>query len=130
MHIKLRCLAIDLAVTISQSTFRKVPFRKVPFGKVPFRKVPFRFANYRNANNCIIHITKLDFNKPQGTTITPTFRDNCSRVIFIGYINELHYVSTVHDKNSPNSTRLANLKRTLSQSSDKRGHSLLKEEKG
>jgi len=79
-----------------------------------------------NANNCIIHITESDVNKPQGTTITPKFQDNCSRVIFIGYINELHYVSTVPDKNSPNRTRLANFKRTLTQSTDQKRAQLAK----
>ena len=79
-----------------------------------------------NANNCIIHIIESDVNKPQGTTITPTFQDNCSRVIFIGYISELHYVSTVPDKNSPNRTRLANLKSTLSQSTDQKRAQLAK----
>ena len=51
-----------------------------------------------NASNCVIHITESVVNKPQGTIITPIFQDKCSRVIFIGYINELHYVSTMQSE--------------------------------
>ena len=40
-----------------------------------------------NANNCVIHITESDINKPEGTTITPVSHDQQPRVIFIGYIN-------------------------------------------
>lgn len=70
-----------------------------------------------NANNCVIHITESDINKPQGTIITPIFHDQRYRVIFIGYIN---YVSTLPDKSNPNRTRLAYLKKKLSQDRHKR----------
>ena len=69
-----------------------------------------------NAHNCVIHITEPDINKPQGTIITPVFPDQQPRVIFIGDINDLHYVSTVPYKTSINKSRLAYLKRKLCQS--------------
>ena len=55
-----------------------------------------------NAHNCVIHITESDLNKPDGTVITPVVHENQRKTIFIGYINELHYVSTVPDKNNQN----------------------------
>ena len=58
-----------------------------------------------NANNCVIHITESDINEPEGTTITPVSHDQQPRVIFGGYINELHYVSTVPYKNNLNKSR-------------------------
>ena len=53
-----------------------------------------------NAHNCVIHITESDINKPDGTIliITPVVHEGQTNTIFIGYINELHYVSTVPDK--------------------------------
>ena len=55
-----------------------------------------------NAFNCIIHITESDINKPDGTVITPVFCQERPKTIFIGYINELHYVSSVPDKKGKN----------------------------
>ena len=71
-----------------------------------------------NAHNCVIHITESDVNKPHGTIITPVLHEERPNTIFIGYINELHYVSTVPLKNSPNKTRLGYLKRKLKESDD------------
>ena len=79
-----------------------------------------------NASNCVIHITELDINKPEGTIITPVSHDQQPRVIFIRYINELHYVSTVPYKNGPNKNRLAYLKSKLSQSEDQKTAQLKK----
>ena len=55
-----------------------------------------------NAFNCIIHITESDINKPDGTVITPVLCQEQPKTIFIGYINELHYVSSVPDKTGKN----------------------------
>ena len=53
-----------------------------------------------NAHKCVIHITESDMNKPDGTIliITPVVHEGQTNTIFIGHINELHYVSTVPDK--------------------------------
>ena len=74
-----------------------------------------------NAFNCIIHITESDINKPDGTIITPV-HEGQPNTIFIGYINELHYVSSVPDNNTPsqNKNRLKNLKRKLIETEDQR----------
>ena len=40
---------------------------------------------------CIIYITESDINKPDGTVITPVSYIGQPRIIFIGYINQLHY---------------------------------------
>ena len=82
-----------------------------------------------NAHNCVIHITQSDIDKPQGTVITPVFPDQHPRVIFIGYINDLHYVSTVPYKTSINKSRLAYLKRKLLQSDDQKTTQLGKRRK-
>ena len=50
-----------------------------------------------NAYNCIIHITESDVNKPDGPIITPVLHERQPNIIFIGYITELHYVSSVPD---------------------------------
>ena len=70
-----------------------------------------------NSHNCVIHITESDFNKPDGAIIYPastTYHEKRQTVIFIGYINGLHYVSTVPLSNCGRSSRLAYLKRKLS----------------
>ena len=53
-----------------------------------------------NANNCVIHITESDINKPEGTIITPVSHDQQPKVIFIGYINELHCFNCALQKRS------------------------------
>ena len=66
-----------------------------------------------NAYNCVVHITESDINKPHGTIITPILQEGRSNTIFIGYINELHYVSTIPLQNSQNRNKLTYLKRKL-----------------
>ena len=51
-----------------------------------------------NAHNCVIHITESDINKREGKIITLVVNEGQLRTIFIGYINGLHYVSTVPKK--------------------------------
>ena len=46
-----------------------------------------------NAFNCVIHITESKANSLQATIITPAFQQEIQHTIFIGYINDLHYVS-------------------------------------
>lgn len=82
-----------------------------------------------NAHNCIIHITESDVNKQHGTRITPIFSEGRPNVIFIGYINELHYVSTIPLKNSQNKNRLTYLKRKLLQCDNQKEERLAKRRK-
>ena len=58
-----------------------------------------------NAFNCVIHITESDINKPDGTVITPVLsqvKSDQRQYLLPGYINELHYVSSVPDKTDRN----------------------------
>jgi len=79
-----------------------------------------------NAHNCVIYITESDVNKPHGTIITPVDCEGGANTIFIGYINELHYVSTVPLTDSPNKNRLTYLKRKLLESDDQKEKRLAK----
>lgn len=76
---------------------------------------------FSNTYDCTIHILESDINKSHGTTITPVCNKARPNVIFIGYINELHYVSSVPDKNSPNKNTLRYLKRKLKEPDDQKG---------
>ena len=82
-----------------------------------------------NAHNCIIHITEFDLNKPHGTIIAPILHEGRPNTIFIGYINELHYVSTMALENSQNINRLSYLKRKLLQSDSQNEKTLAKSRK-
>lgn len=59
-----------------------------------------------SALNCVIHIVDSNANSPQATIITPVVQQGTQQTIFIGYINHLHYVSTVTDTNNQNISRL------------------------
>ena len=67
-----------------------------------------------NAFNCVIHITGSNANLLQATIITPALQQEIQQTIFIGYINDLHYVSTVTHSNSQIINRLKYLKRKYS----------------
>ena len=67
-----------------------------------------------NAFNCVIHITESNANSLQATIITPVLQQEIQQTIFIGYINDLHYVSTVTHSNSQLRNRLKYLKRKYS----------------
>lgn len=82
-----------------------------------------------NAHNCVIHITESDINKPDGTIITPVVHEGQTNTIFIGYINELHYVSTVPDKRNQNKNRLRYLKTKLKETNDDKQSRLAKRRK-
>ena len=79
-----------------------------------------------NAFNCIIHITESDINKPDGTVITPVLCQEQPKTIFIGYINELHYVSSVPEKTGKNKSKLTYLKRKLLETDDQKETRLAK----
>jgi len=64
-----------------------------------------------NALNCVIHIIDSNANSPQATIITPVLQQGTQQRIFIGYINHLHYVSTVTDTNNQNINKLQCVKR-------------------
>lgn len=82
-----------------------------------------------NAHNCIVYITESDVNKPDGTLITPILHEGRPNTIFIGYINELHYVSTIPLQNSQNKNRLTYLKGKLLQSDNQKEERLAKRRK-
>ena len=82
-----------------------------------------------NAYNCVIHITESDINKPDGAIITPIVLGRQPNTIFIGYINQLHYVLTVPHKNNQNKRRLTYLKAKLKQSDDEKQRILAKQRK-
>lgn len=82
-----------------------------------------------NAHNCVIHITESDINKPDGTIITPVVHQGQPNTIFIGYINELHYVSTVPDKNNQNKNRIRYLKSKLKKRNDEKQSRVAKRRK-
>ena len=73
-----------------------------------------------NAFMCIIHITESDINKPDGTVITPALCQRQPKTTFIGYINELHYVSSVPDKTGKNKSKLTYLERKLLETDDQK----------
>ena len=77
----------------------------------------------------VIHITESDINKPDGTIITPIVLGRQPNTIFIGYINQLHCVSTVPHKNHQNKCRLTYLKAKLKQSDVEKQRILAKRRK-
>lgn len=79
-----------------------------------------------NVYNCVVHITESNINKPHGTIITPILHEGRSNTIFIGYINELHYVSTIPLQNSQNRNKLTYLKRKLLESDHQKEERLAK----
>ena len=81
-----------------------------------------------NAHNCVIHITESDVNKPEGTIITPVVNEGKLR-IFIGYINGLHYVSTIPNKINSTKNRLKYLKSKLIESNNQNQERLSKKRK-
>ncbi|CAH3185622.1 unnamed protein product [Porites lobata] len=78
-----------------------------------------------NAYNCVIHITQSNINSRESTILTPVADQDGRKTIFIGYINELHYVSTLTDKNSRYKNKLTCIKRKLSETNENR-HERLK----
>ena len=79
-----------------------------------------------NAHNCIIHIVESHVDEPDGTTIRPVIHTRQTKTIFMGYINKLHYVSTVPISASPDKNRLKYLKRKLRETDDQKQTKLAK----
>ena len=79
-----------------------------------------------NAFNCVIHITESNIRSPEGTIITPVAQEGRRKTVFLGYINEVHYVSTLTNRNSQNSNSLKSLKRKLSETNDNKQERLAK----
>lgn len=59
-----------------------------------------------NALNCTIHITDSNSSTTNAVVITPFESNNDPKCIFLGYLNELHYVSTCALKNGENEVNL------------------------
>ena len=79
-----------------------------------------------NAHNCIIHIVESHVDKPDSTTIRPVIHTRQTKTIFMGYVNNLHTVSTVPISTSPNKNRLKYLKRKLRETDDQKQKKLAK----
>ena len=75
-----------------------------------------------NALNCVIHIIDSNANSPQATIITPVLQQGIQQRIFIGYINHLHYVSTVTDTSNQNISKLQCVKRKYVSEYNKDNH--------
>ena len=73
-----------------------------------------------NAYNCAIHITQSDIHSPEGSILTPVAEQEGRKTIFIGYINQFQYVSTMTDKNSQYKNKLRGIKRKLSETNETR----------
>ncbi|CAH3181256.1 unnamed protein product [Porites lobata] len=71
-----------------------------------------------NAYNCVIHITESNIDSPEGIFLTPVADQVGRKTIFIGYINEFHYVSTVTEKNGQHKNKLRYIKRKLSETNE------------
>ena len=72
-----------------------------------------------NQLNCVIHIIESRLSCTQGSTITPSTTDQNAKVLFVGYIEDLHYVSTIPHSNTTNKNALKYLKSKLLQSDEK-----------
>ena len=67
-----------------------------------------------NQLNCVIHIIESRLSCTQGSTT-----DQNAKVLFVGYIEDLHYVSTIPHSNTTNKNALKYLKSKLLQSDEK-----------
>lgn len=47
-----------------------------------------------NQLHSVIHIIESRLSCPEGSTITPSGGQEITKVLFVGYIEDLHYVST------------------------------------
>lgn len=78
-----------------------------------------------NALSCTIHITDSHLNTTNPTIITPLNSHQKQRTVFLGYINELHYVSTLQDSQNQNAVKIiSSIKRKVSMSVNKRNQVL------
>ena len=77
-----------------------------------------------NALCCVMHITDCNIASAEATVITPVCSQGKPKVIFLGYINGLHYVSTV-EKCRNNKNSLRNLKSKLTMDKEKKQKKLV-----
>ena len=83
-----------------------------------------------NALSCTIHITDSDLNATNATIITPLNSHQKQIIVFLGYINGLHYVSTLQDSQNQNAVKIiSSTKRKVSMTVNKRNQVLAKKEK-
>lgn len=83
-----------------------------------------------NALSCTIQINDSDLNAINPTIITPLNSHQKQRIIFLGYINDLHYVSTLQDSQNQNAVKIVgSIKRKESMSVNKRNQELAKKRK-
>ena len=69
-----------------------------------------------NALSCTIHINDSDLNAINPTIITPLNSHQKQRIVFLGYINDLHYVSTLQDSQNQNAVKIiSSIKRKVSE---------------
>ena len=66
-----------------------------------------------NALSCIIHITDSNPNNFNATIVTPVNSQRNQRSVFLGYIIDLHYVSTLQETCNENAINLTSLERKL-----------------
>ena len=63
-----------------------------------------------NQLHCVIHIIESRLSCPEGSTITPSGDQEITKVLFVGYIEDLHYVSTVPHGRNTNALRYLKFK--------------------
>lgn len=63
-----------------------------------------------NELHCVIHIIESRLSCLEGSTITPSGDQEITRVLFVGYIEDLHYVSTVPHCRNTNALRYLKFK--------------------
>ena len=79
-----------------------------------------------NVLDCTIYITDSNPNSTNATVINPVHCCQNSRIVFLGYVNNLHYVSTCSLKNSADANNLNLLKRKSQMPKPKREEVLAK----
>ena len=63
-----------------------------------------------NQLHCVVHIIESRLSCPEGSTITPSGDRKITKVLFVGYIKDLHYVSTVPHGRNTNALRYLKFK--------------------
>ena len=72
-----------------------------------------------NQLNCVIHIIESRLSCTQGSTINPSTALANVKVLFVGYIEDLHCVSTIPNSHTTKRNPLYHLKSKLLQSDEK-----------
>ena len=77
-----------------------------------------------NQLNCIIHIIESRVSCPNGSTITPPPGPTKPMILFVGYLEDMHYISTIPQ--TANKNALKYLKAKLSESDKQHQNKLLR----